>query len=227
MFVTLTKQLQRAGGAKAKFNFRNWPSAHPDSGQCCKGNPRTTEKSSLNLIRAAKPNGNRMRHNNASCGANNHYPRPLGSELIKTFIFCKTLWQGNSMNFNSWAKDLFSKLESTRRIIIPDLRNHGQSPHTSTMTYCEMMEDILALMDEEGIDKAEVIWRIIRASSFSADIPSVYWTFFGRKDSLRSGTLSSWACKFSCSAWHCSCKLFSRGMKWRSSSELVDFTSLL
>jgi len=64
---------------------------------------------------------------------------------------------GNSMNFNTWAKDLFSKLDSNRRIIIPDLRNHGQSPHTSSMHYREMMEDVLLLMDSQQIEKAEFI----------------------------------------------------------------------
>mmetsp|Transcript_27339 Transcript_27339/g.53237 ORF Transcript_27339/g.53237 Transcript_27339/m.53237 type:complete len:367 (+) Transcript_27339:41-1141(+) len=64
---------------------------------------------------------------------------------------------GNSMNFHSWANDLFSQLESTRRIIVPDLRNHGQSPHHNSMSYREMMEDVLTLMDNLGVDKAELI----------------------------------------------------------------------
>jgi len=64
---------------------------------------------------------------------------------------------GNSMNFNTWAKDLFNSLDTNRRIIIPDLRNHGQSKHVSSMNYREMMEDVLRLMDDQGIAKAEFI----------------------------------------------------------------------
>ncbi|GAB5366346.1 hypothetical protein AAMO2058_001136100 [Amorphochlora amoebiformis] len=64
---------------------------------------------------------------------------------------------GNSMNFNSWAKDLNRRLQSSRRIIIPDLRNHGQSPHTSSMHYEDMINDVLALMDREHISSAEFI----------------------------------------------------------------------
>lgn len=38
-----------------------------------------------------------------------------------------------------------------------DLRNHGQSPHTNGMSYQEMADDVLAYMDAQGIDQAQII----------------------------------------------------------------------
>lgn len=35
-----------------------------------------------------------------------------------------------------------------------DLRNHGRSPHTDTMDYPAMAEDVIAYMDEQGLDRA-------------------------------------------------------------------------
>jgi esterase len=38
-----------------------------------------------------------------------------------------------------------------------DLRNHGKSPHADTMKYSEMAEDVLAYMDEKGLEKVWVL----------------------------------------------------------------------
>ena len=38
-----------------------------------------------------------------------------------------------------------------------DQRNHGKSPHTDTMTYPEMADDVLAYMDAQGLKKAWVL----------------------------------------------------------------------
>ena len=44
-----------------------------------------------------------------------------------------------------------------RRVIAVDLRNHGRSPHVDGMTYREMTNDVLALMDDLSIDQAHVL----------------------------------------------------------------------
>jgi len=47
-------------------------------------------------------------------------------------------------------------LENDFRILLVDLRNHGRSPHTPSMTYGEMAEDVFAAMDSENITDAYV-----------------------------------------------------------------------
>lgn len=47
-------------------------------------------------------------------------------------------------------------LEKDFRILLIDLRNHGRSPHSSSMTYLEMAADVFAAMDKEGIENAFV-----------------------------------------------------------------------
>eukprot|EP00808_Paulinella_micropora_P011821 g35719.t1 len=44
-----------------------------------------------------------------------------------------------------------------RRTLAVDLRNHGDSPHFPTMTLQEMGEDIIRVMDKEGMEEAIVL----------------------------------------------------------------------
>lgn len=38
-----------------------------------------------------------------------------------------------------------------------DLRNHGRSPHTDTMDYPAMAEDVVAYLDEQGLERASLL----------------------------------------------------------------------
>ena len=42
------------------------------------------------------------------------------------------------------------------RIISADLRNHGRSPHTATMSYPEMAEDVFRLMDRLDLEQVHI-----------------------------------------------------------------------
>ncbi|WP_417515976.1 alpha/beta fold hydrolase [Marinobacter sp.] len=46
------------------------------------------------------------------------------------------------------------KLHGEWQVHALDQRNHGSSPHTDTMDYPSMAEDVVAYMDDQGIDKA-------------------------------------------------------------------------
>ena len=60
---------------------------------------------------------------------------------------------GTHSNWNSLAK----QLSTHYKVVLPDLRNHGQSFHTNTMNYTEMAKDIFNLMNELSIKKAHII----------------------------------------------------------------------
>jgi esterase len=77
---------------------------------------------------------------------------------------------GSSDNWISIAK----KLESDFTVMIPDLRNHGQSPHTSTHTYEDMTDDLALLFKINHITKASVLGHSMggkAAMMFAADYP--------------------------------------------------------
>lgn len=49
------------------------------------------------------------------------------------------------------------RLQEVRQIHGLDLRNHGRSPHTDSMDYPSMAEDVIAYMDEQGLAKASLL----------------------------------------------------------------------
>lgn len=60
---------------------------------------------------------------------------------------------GSSRNWSSLSK----KLADHYQIITPDLRNHGESPHTDKMDYAGMAEDVLALAESLNLAEYTVI----------------------------------------------------------------------
>ncbi|SCA54880.1 putative hydrolase or acyltransferase [Candidatus Terasakiella magnetica] len=60
---------------------------------------------------------------------------------------------GAAKNWNSIAKQMARKY----RILTVDLRNHGASPWTDTMSYVEMAQDLVEFLDQRGLDKASIV----------------------------------------------------------------------
>ncbi len=60
---------------------------------------------------------------------------------------------GSGNNFRGIAR----QLEKDYRVLRPDLRNHGGSPHAPTMDYREMAADVAALLDARDIAQASFI----------------------------------------------------------------------
>ncbi|HEB97790.1 MAG TPA: alpha/beta fold hydrolase [Sedimenticola thiotaurini] len=59
---------------------------------------------------------------------------------------------GSSVNWHGIAR----RLERHWHLLVPDLRNHGRSPHAEPMDYPEMAADLLAFLDRQGLDDA--VW---------------------------------------------------------------------
>ncbi|MDD3877110.1 MAG: alpha/beta fold hydrolase [Bacteroidales bacterium] len=60
---------------------------------------------------------------------------------------------GSSDNWLSTAKFFENRFQS----FIPDLRNHGRSPHDSFMNYFSMADDIMTFLSTHGIDNPIII----------------------------------------------------------------------
>ena len=64
---------------------------------------------------------------------------------------------GSGSNFATWAKALANSCDAEgrpRRVLLADLRNHGESAHRSEMDFNDMAADVVHMLDEEGIDRA-------------------------------------------------------------------------
>ena len=79
---------------------------------------------------------------------------------------------GSSDNWISIAR----KLEDQCTVFIPDLRNHGQSPHTSTHTYQDMVDDLYKFCNDHHISKATILGHSMGgklAMMFAAEYPEL------------------------------------------------------
>ena len=59
---------------------------------------------------------------------------------------------GAASNWGSVAR----RLEADYDVVVPDLRNHGKSPHATGHSYSDMVDDVLALYDTLQIERAIV-----------------------------------------------------------------------
>ena len=60
---------------------------------------------------------------------------------------------GSSANWRGIAR----RFEARYHILVPDLRNHGKSPHASDVAYAAQAADVVELLDRHGIDRAVMI----------------------------------------------------------------------
>jgi len=80
------------------------------------------------------------------------YYRESGDPEAEPLILLHGLF-GSSANWMGIARHL----ENTWRLIVPDLRNHGRSPHAEDMSYQAMAGDVIALMDRLGIGAVNLL----------------------------------------------------------------------
>lgn len=60
---------------------------------------------------------------------------------------------GSSVNWSSIAREL----ADDHRVIVPDLRNHGQSPRADHMDYASMTGDLCSLLDHLSVPRAALV----------------------------------------------------------------------
>ena len=60
---------------------------------------------------------------------------------------------GSSDNWQTLGRD-FAKYA---KVYLVDLRNHGKSPHSDEFNYTTMVEDIIELLDDEGLEKVDLL----------------------------------------------------------------------
>ena len=88
-----------------------------------------------------------------------------------SFVILHGLY-GASDNWISIAK----KLEDQFTVYIPDLRNHGHSPHTTTHTFQDMTDDLFRFFNDHSITKAIILGHSMGgklAMMFSAEYPEL------------------------------------------------------
>lgn len=79
-------------------------------------------------------------------------PVPVGPGGADGLLLLHGLY-GNSGNL----RRLVRHFADHHRVLAPDLRNHGRSPHDPTMTYAAMVADVVALLDERGVERVAVL----------------------------------------------------------------------
>lgn len=60
---------------------------------------------------------------------------------------------GSGSNWRRQARELAKRY----RVLLPDLRNHGRSPHAPSMDYQAMADDVTGLLDAEALDKIALV----------------------------------------------------------------------
>ena len=81
---------------------------------------------------------------------------PLQTTTLPPVVILHGLF-GAGSNFGSWAKALSESCKEAgaqRRIMLVDLRNHGDSMHASDMSFDALAADVVALLDAQGIERA-------------------------------------------------------------------------
>jgi len=78
------------------------------------------------------------------------YCREFGEKQAGTPLILLHGLLGSLVNWQRIAR----RLAERHRVIVPDLRNHGRSPHHPDVSYPAMAADVLELMDDLGLEQA-------------------------------------------------------------------------
>jgi len=80
------------------------------------------------------------------------YCKTYGDPAARPLVLLHGLF-GSSTNWGSVAR----QLQDDFHVLVPDLRNHGRSPHDPDCSYPAMADDVRALLDRRGLDAATLV----------------------------------------------------------------------
>ncbi len=80
------------------------------------------------------------------------YYREYGDPGATPLVFLHGLF-GSAANWGGVAR----RFEASHRVILPDLRNHGRSPHAAAMSYPAMAADLAGLLGRLGVGPAVLV----------------------------------------------------------------------
>ena len=81
------------------------------------------------------------------------YYREFGDQHPGTPLVLLHGLLGSLVNWQRIARSLSERY----RVIVPDLRNHGRSPHDPDVSYPAMAGDVLELMDDKDVEQAALV----------------------------------------------------------------------
>ena len=81
------------------------------------------------------------------------YYREFGEQHSGTPLILLHGLLGSLVNWQRIARSLGEH----HRVIVPDLRNHGRSPHDPDVSYPALAGDVLELMDAQGVEQAVLV----------------------------------------------------------------------
>lgn len=81
-----------------------------------------------------------------------HHAYAEGSSGLLSVLLIHGLF-GSASNWNGIAR----RLAERRPVLVPDLRNHGDSPWDPVMDYSAMATDLASFMDAQGVGRAHLV----------------------------------------------------------------------
>ena len=81
-----------------------------------------------------------------------------GTSSLPPVVICHGML-GSHQNWSTIGKRI--NQETNRSVYLPDMRNHGSSPHSEDMTYYDMASDIDCFIKKHKLDKVVLIGKYI------------------------------------------------------------------
>ena len=121
-------------------------------------------------------NGKRRMHmwNEEYTALDLNYKFIKGNSSLSPVVICHGML-GSHQNWSTIGKRI--NQETSRSVYLPDMRNHGSSPHSEYMTYYDMASDVYCFIKKHNLEKVVLIgkyisfqWRQIQVLN-----NSLYW----------------------------------------------------